>query len=274
MSGKEHPRMKSSNSSQNATAASSASTLGYLFDRLAERNPVILFLVAALITFLIHYSSSTYLISGYESDRNTLRNEVSAIIAKNRQAEAVMSNEAQYNREYAEAYRISEDARQMLPTRETISAVMEGVKDLATTNGLKVTRFSAQQAPVASTFASSSIPPQQQQQPPQQGQPAAQQQPTTPAQPSAAASQPPAQSAPNKLFEVSVKAQVRGTHEAVMKFFAALATHERIIQIRTFAINSSGREEVVDLELSTFFAPPPDNLPPIPEAVKQLAATL
>jgi Tfp pilus assembly protein PilO len=251
-------------------SSGSPNPLVNIFNLVAERNPVFHLLGALIVSILIYYAAGTYLISGYEADQTTLRNEVSAIITKNRQAEAVMSNEKQYNKEYAQAYRISEDARQMLPTQETISAVMEGVKVLATGSGLKVTRFSAQQAPVASTFASSAAQPAT----PANATPP----PPTPAAgtaPAPAAAAPaPVPAATNKLFEVSVKAQVRGTHEEVMKFFAALASHERIIQIKTFSINASGRDEVVDLELSTFFSPPPDNLPAIPDEVKALAATL
>lgn len=71
----------------------------------------------------------------------------------------------------------------------------------------------------------------------------------------------------DKLYEVTVTAQVSGSHPQVTRFLSSLAAHERIIQVRDFSINSSGKSETLDLVLATYFAPPPRDLPAVPAEV-------
>lgn len=73
--------------------------------------------------------------------------------------------------------------------------------------------------------------------------------------------------ASNKLYEVTVTAQVSGSHPQVTRFLSSLAAHERIIQVRDFSINSNGRSETLDLVLATYYAPPPKDLPAVPAEV-------
>lgn len=73
--------------------------------------------------------------------------------------------------------------------------------------------------------------------------------------------------ASNKLYEVTVMAQVSGSHPQVTRFLSSLAAHERIIQVRDFSINSNGRSETLDLVLATYYAPPPKDLPAVPAEV-------
>lgn len=73
--------------------------------------------------------------------------------------------------------------------------------------------------------------------------------------------------ASNKLYEVTVMAQVSGSHPQVIRFLSSLAAHERIIQVRDFSINSNGRSETLDLVLATYYAPPPKDLPAVPAEV-------
>lgn len=71
----------------------------------------------------------------------------------------------------------------------------------------------------------------------------------------------------NKLYEVTVTAQVSGSHPQVTHFLSSLAAHERIIQVRDFSINSNGKSETLNLVLATYFAPPPKDLPAVPAEV-------
>ena len=73
----------------------------------------------------------------------------------------------------------------------------------------------------------------------------------------------------DKLQERVVSAQIIGTHRAVTRFLAQVASYPRIIHVREFSITSLKDGESVDLVIAAYYAPPPDDLPPLPKEVTE-----
>jgi Tfp pilus assembly protein PilO len=73
----------------------------------------------------------------------------------------------------------------------------------------------------------------------------------------------------DKLQERAVSAQIVGTHGAVTRFLAQVASYPRIIHVREFSITSLKDGESVDLVIAAYYAPPPDDLPPLPKQVTE-----
>jgi Tfp pilus assembly protein PilO len=231
------------------------------FDGIAERPRVLQLLIAVLLSCALFYVCYAYPLDWAASDRDAARAEAEALKKKNDEAETIRADEDSFIEEFAKLYRISLDTQTLLPPSKDISKMFESVEQRAKSLGLRSTRFSSAQpgAPIPFTSATPNTK--------QDGSPAAAD------QGGAAAAQP--QQPSNKLFEVTVRAQVTGDHKAVAKFLASLAGDERIILVKTLAINGSdGREETLDLELATYYAPPPESLAAIPDRVKEIASKL
>ena len=74
------------------------------------------------------------------------------------------------------------------------------------------------------------------------------------------------------LYERIAPAQVVGTHKQVAEFLASIASFPRIIHVREINIQSlKPQKESVDLVIAAFYAPPPGELPPVPNEVLALA---
>lgn len=234
------------------------------FDGLAERPRALQLLLSLLLTCGVLYAAYSYPLNWAASERDGLRTEAEALKKKNDEAETVRADEESFIEEFARLYRISLNTQTLLPPSKDISKMFESVEQRAKSLGLRSTRFSSAQpgAPVPFTSATPKKKGDDKKGDDKKG--------DDPDKPESA------QQAPsNKLFEVTVRAQVTGDHKAVAKFLAALASDDRIILVKTLAINSSdGREETLDLELATYYAPPPESLAAIPERVKEIASKL
>jgi Tfp pilus assembly protein PilO len=77
--------------------------------------------------------------------------------------------------------------------------------------------------------------------------------------------------ASGRLFEITVTTQFTGKHRDIATFLARLADHERIINITAFNLMNAGPEQTLSLDLATYYAPPPKDLPPFPEDIIRLA---
>lgn len=76
----------------------------------------------------------------------------------------------------------------------------------------------------------------------------------------------------DKLQERVVSAQVVGVHPAVTRFLAQVAAYPRIIHVREFSITSLKNGESVDLVIAAYYAPPPGDLPPLPQEIHRTGA--
>lgn len=76
----------------------------------------------------------------------------------------------------------------------------------------------------------------------------------------------------DKLQERAVSAQIVGTHGAVTRFLAQVASYPRIIHVREFSITSLKNSESVDLVIAAYYAPPPGDLPPLPQEIHRTGA--
>lgn len=73
----------------------------------------------------------------------------------------------------------------------------------------------------------------------------------------------------DKLNERVVPTQVIGSHEAVTRFLADVATYPRIIHVRNITLTSLKRNETADFSLAAYYAPSPADLPKLPPELKQ-----
>lgn len=190
-------------------------------DSLSQRPLGVTLTLGLLLAAGVYYAGERLVLAPWRAGRDTARTEVLKLKASNDTAQTIRADEQRFLSEFAEVLDVSRSARQMLPEQVEVSRVLEGVEELASSSGLRVTRFSAARPPVAS----------------------------------------------DKLYEVTVTAQVSGSHPQVTRFLSSLATHERIIQVRDLSINSNGKSETLDLVLATYFAPPPKDLPAVPAEV-------
>lgn len=231
------------------------------FNNLSERPLAVQLGIGLLLACAVFYGAYSYPLAWASAERDDLRTEVEAQQKKNDEAEKIRGDEETFIQEFAKLYRISQDTQTLLPPSKDISKMFESVELRAKSLGLRSTRFSSAQpgAPIPFTSAT----------PNQQGDKAGA------AKAEQAEGAPAAPAPSNKLFEVTVRAQVTGDHKAIAQFLASLAGDERIIIVKTLAINSSdGREETLDLELATYYAPPPESLAAIPDRVKEIASKL
>jgi Tfp pilus assembly protein PilO len=75
-----------------------------------------------------------------------------------------------------------------------------------------------------------------------------------------------------KVYAQHVPAVVSGTHSAVTKFLVKLSKYNRIVHINKFEFKSIKKKETLEMQLSTFSVPSPDELPPIPNEIKTVEA--
>jgi len=76
----------------------------------------------------------------------------------------------------------------------------------------------------------------------------------------------------DKLQERAVSAQIVGTHRAVTRFLTQVASYPRVIHVREFSITGLKDGESVDLVIAAYYAPPPGDLPPLPQEVRRAGA--
>jgi Tfp pilus assembly protein PilO len=76
--------------------------------------------------------------------------------------------------------------------------------------------------------------------------------------------------AADKLYEREVPAVYVGTYPQAIQFFRAVARLPRIVQIRDFALTSLRQKVSVSFKLIVYYAPPPNELPPLPPELKAL----
>lgn len=76
--------------------------------------------------------------------------------------------------------------------------------------------------------------------------------------------------AADKLYEREVPAVYVGTYPQAIQFCRAVARLPRIVQIREFALTSLRQKISVSFKLIVYYAPPPNELPPLPADLKAL----
>lgn len=77
--------------------------------------------------------------------------------------------------------------------------------------------------------------------------------------------------ATGRLFEIAVNAKINGKHRDLDQFLSRLSSHPRIIAVTGFNLTDDGNEQTLMVDLATYYAPPPGDLPPFPEDIVRQA---